>query len=134
NVLAVVPLFYDSIQPTDGGPVTETVTFDVPAGTSQGAVALRLTGHGGGTDDAFCLGPNEEFCERAITVAIDGQSVDTLDPWRTDCGSLCTTAHYGPADGGFDYCAENPCGDPNSVAAPRANWCPGSETPPFLEG
>jgi hypothetical protein len=31
----------------------------------------------------------------------------------------------------FDYCAENPCGAIGSVNAPRANWCPGSITPPF---
>jgi hypothetical protein len=30
------------------------------------------------------------------------------------------------------YCAENPYGSPASVRAPRANWCPGSITPPFV--
>jgi hypothetical protein len=29
------------------------------------------------------------------------------------------------------YCLENPCGAMASVRAPRANWCPGSVTPPF---
>jgi hypothetical protein len=47
--------------------------------------------------------------------------------WRADCTTLCTITH-GP---NFDYCRENPCGDMNSVVAPRANWCPGSMTPPI---
>jgi hypothetical protein len=52
-------------------------------------------------------------------------------PWRDDCDTLCTLAHQDNANGGFDYCKENPCGAIASVKAPRANWCPGSETPPF---
>jgi hypothetical protein len=40
--------------------------------------------------------------------------------------------HYTrPSGGGYDYCLENPCGNMDSVRAPRANWCPGSPTPPF---
>ena len=57
--------------------------------------------------------------------------VDNLDPYRQDCQTLCTTTHFGASDAGIDYCQENPCGDMASVRAPRANWCPGSMTPPF---
>ena len=39
---------------------------------------------------------------------------------------------HGPADGGFDYCAENPAARSTAFEAPRANWCPGSMTPPFV--
>jgi hypothetical protein len=58
--------------------------------------------------------------------------IASLEPRRTDCQSLCTLAHFTPpaGGGGFDYCAENPCGAIASVRAPRANWCPGSLTPP----
>jgi hypothetical protein len=42
-------------------------------------------------------------------------------------------ARLGPAPTG-SYCEQNPCGDILSVRAPRANWCPGSETPPLAYG
>jgi hypothetical protein len=48
-------------------------------------------------------------------------------PWRTDCA-----CHLVVDAGPQKYCDGNPCGDQQSVAAPRANWCPGSETPPFV--
>jgi hypothetical protein len=65
-------------------------------------------------------------------VSIDGVALLPFEPWRSDCEELCTITHYGPPSGGFDYCLENPCGAIQSVQAPRANWCPGSLTPPFV--
>ena len=38
-----------------------------------------------------------------------------------------------PSGQNFQYCQENPCGAIQSVRAPRANWCPGSVTPPRVE-
>jgi hypothetical protein len=61
---------------------------------------------------------------------VDGELVDEFMPWRSDCATLCTPAHYESALLEIDYCAENPCGDPSSVRASRANWCPGSLTLP----
>lgn len=128
--LAVVPLVYDSFDATTG---TASATFVLPEGTRRARVDYRVTGHGGGTGGLGCIGPADEFCHRTHTVTVDGAPLDTLSPWRTDCTLLCTSAHYTPASGGagFDYCAENPCGAMESVRAPRANWCPGSETAPF---
>jgi hypothetical protein len=99
----------------------------VPAGATAGRIEYRVTGHGGGTD-ATCIGPAEEFCRRAHSVFVDNQKLKDLDPWRSDCTKLCTLAK----SGNLTYCMENPCGALASVRAPRANWCPGSETPPFV--
>ncbi|HEY8089454.1 MAG TPA: peptide-N-glycosidase F-related protein [Polyangiaceae bacterium] len=127
NVLAVIPLYYGSV--TSGQNVTD-VPFTVPPGTTSSRLEYRVTGHGGANDtSSACIGPADEFCQRPHQVFLDGQSIAQKTPWRTDCTKLCTLVTGGPFGG--QYCQENPCGDPNSVTAPRANWCPGSETPPF---
>ncbi|WP_438000057.1 peptide-N-glycosidase F-related protein [Sorangium sp. So ce185] len=128
KVLAVVPLFNGSQTTADGpGPLA----VEVPEGTVSSRVEYRITGHGGGESGSGCIGPAEEFCRRIHTLFVDGSELARIRPWRTDCAALCTIAHHGPEDGGFDYCLENPCGAIESVRAPRANWCPGSESPPF---
>ena len=124
KVLAVIPLFNGSQNSPDPIPASP---FAVPAGATGGRIEYRVTGHGGGTDTS-CIGPAEEFCRRAHSVFVDDQKVKDLDPWRTDCANLCTLAQ----SGSLTYCMENPCGALASVRAPRANWCPGSETPPFV--
>ncbi len=128
NVLAVIPLFNG----TQGTPLgSEPYFFKLPAGTTSTRLEYRVTGHGGAPGDSACIGPAEEFCSRTHILKLDNAQLAQINPWRTDCATLCTIMHYGPSTGGFDYCAQNPCGDPQSVMAPRANWCPGSVTPPF---
>lgn len=128
KVLAVIPLFNGSQTTPDGpGPLA----LQVPEGTVSSRLEYRVTGHGGGEAGVGCIGPAEEFCRRNHTILVDGKQIQRITPWRTDCAKLCTRAHYGPEDGGFDYCLENPCGAIESVEASRANWCPGSESPPF---
>lgn len=130
KVLAVEPLYYgseDSTVTTD-----PTADFTVPDGTTDARIEYRVTGHGGGPVASSCIGPADEFCQRTHTAFVDTTQVGLLDPWRNNCDTLCTIQHQGPATGGFDYCKENPCGAVASVKAPRANWCPGSETPPFV--
>jgi hypothetical protein len=131
EVLAVVPLFY--LDHRDTTPDT-SYPFVVPAGATGGRIEYRATGHGGGAAGPSCIGPAEEFCRRRHDFYFDGNPtpIAELDAWRTDCDQLCTLAHYGPSSGGFDYCLENPCGAIASVRAPRANWCPGSVTPPLI--
>ncbi|EYF03408.1 peptide-N-glycosidase F-related protein [Chondromyces apiculatus] len=127
-VLAVVPLFNGSqTDPAAQAPLS----FQVPEGTRSGRIEYRATGHGGGSPTFGCSGPAEEFCRRGHQITIDDAPVALLDAWRDDCETLCTLAHHDTASGGFDYCQENPCGAIASVRASRANWCPGSETPPF---
>jgi hypothetical protein len=128
QVLAAIPLFnLNHTKETTPAPIT----FHVPAGATSGRIEYRVTGHGGGNDaSGDCIGPAEEFCKRTHKLNVDDVQLLKFKPWRDDCATLCTLKHQGPASGGFDYCAENPTGDINSVKAPRANWCPGSETQP----
>ena len=126
QVLAVVPLVYDS--DTKGG-TPRPFPFTLPAATTSARVEYLATGHGGGKGDSDCIGPAEEFCGRTHTLRADGTAILTdKELWRDDCEKLCTTTQGGPFG---SYCKENPCGAPQSVAAPRANWCPGSQTPPL---
>jgi len=127
RVVAVIPLYNGS----QGQAAGEVIGFDVPAGVTRGRVEYRTTGHGGAAMGTGCIGPAEEFCRRMHTVTLDGAELARVEPWRNDCHLLCTITHQGPPGGGFDYCKENPCGAIGSVRAPRANWCPGSQTPPY---
>ena len=125
-ILAVLPLVYDS----DTKATERVVDFSLPEGTSHARVEYLATGHGGGDGGLDCIGPAEEFCARTHTLTADGAAfVDAKKLWRTNCAKLCTLTKGGPFG---EYCKENPCGAPQSVRAPRANWCPGSETAPIV--
>ena len=126
HVLSVVPLFFESRQDEDAAPIS----FEVPEGSSSGRVEYHATGHGSALD-LSCNGPAEEFCQRTHTLTLDGVPLPDVTPWRDDCADLCTLTKNDSGFGPRSYCAENPCGDPRSVRAPRANWCPGSVSTPF---
>jgi hypothetical protein len=128
RVLSAQPLFNGN--QTKPSP-KNTIGFEIPAGTTDARIEYRVTGHGASSSPG-CGGPAEEFCVRTHDLYLDGTMVQSLSPWRDDCDALCTIAHQGPQSGGFDYCTENPCGAIASVRAPRANWCPGSMTPPIV--
>jgi hypothetical protein len=129
KVLAALPLAL-----TTSSPITQApIPFTVPAGTTSARLEMRTSGHGGvSTSDSNCIGPAEEFCHRQLTVDVDGTALSAIDPWRTDCANYCTIATGGPLGDSIQYCQQNPCGSIQSVEAPRANWCPGSETAPFV--
>jgi hypothetical protein len=127
RVLSVKSLVLETQTEVDAQPIT----FEAPAGASSARLEYRVTGHGG-VPDFQCIGPAEEFCRRTHELRIDDALIAELTPWRSDCDALCTLTKNDAAVGPASYCAENPCGDPRSVRAPRANWCPGSATPPFL--
>jgi Peptide-N-glycosidase F, C terminal len=125
KVLAAVSLFNHSYKHDSGKQQVDVV---VPAGTTSALVEYRVTGHGGTqTTDKACIGPAEEFCQRWHKISVDGKELQKLAPWRKDCDMLCTLTTYKT----LTYCKENPCGAISSVKAPRANWCPGSVTPPI---
>jgi len=126
RVLAVVPLVLESQTEVDAVPVT----LEVPEGVGSARIDYLVTGHGA-VRGLGCIGPAEEFCQRAHELRLDGQLLEELSPWRNDCASLCTITPNDASAGPASYCAENPCGLPESVRAPRANWCPGSLTAPF---
>jgi hypothetical protein len=129
KVLAVLPVVFETQTEADATPVT----FEVPDGVRSARLEYRATGHGGvQVFTASCRGPAEEFCRRNHELSLDGELLAELTPWRDDCETLCTVTENADGVGPASYCAENPCGDQNSVRAPRANWCPGSTTPPFV--
>lgn len=129
EVLAVVPLVFSS--QTSATP--EPFALETPEGASSARIEYRATGHGQGTGTRpACIGPAEEFCHRTHVLSLDGEELGTLDPWRTDCSQLCTLTVNTADNGIAQYCLENPCGAIQSVRASRANWCPGSVTPPFV--
>ena len=131
SVLAVVPLAFGVRTSAE----LESLAFSAPEGTTNARLEYRTTGHGGVMlpNDRNCIGPGEEFCRRQHTISLDGVALDEFIPWRDDCDALCTIRSYeSDSLSVAQYCAENPTGLPASVRAPRANWCPGSVTPPFV--
>jgi len=131
KVLAATSLFAHTYKDNTGKKMETTLT--APAGTKSVKVEYRGTGHGGGPMDSACIGHADEFCQRRHHIYVNGTELDetknkVLAPWRTDCAKGCTlaTASFG------QYCKENPCGSIQSVKASRANWCPGSVTPPIV--
>ena len=129
-VLAVIPL----LNRNDTTGAEPAVGFTLPAGVVSTALQYRVTGHGGASDPSgACIGPAEEFCQRTHQLFGDDAALDTLNPWRDDCATLCTLTPFPTGFATGSYCKENPCGSVQSVRAPRANWCPGSMTPPFIE-
>jgi hypothetical protein len=126
RVLSVLPLVLESQTEVDAAPLS----FEVPDGVGSARLDYRVTGHGA-VPELGCIGPAEEFCQRTHELRLDGKLLEELSPWRSNCDELCTVTQNDVSAGPQSYCAENPCGDPNSVRAPRANWCPGSMTAPF---
>jgi hypothetical protein len=128
KVLAAKSLWYKSVDKTSS---TQTLPFEVPVGATSGRIDYRVTGHGGSSSDTTCGNPADEFCMRVHHLSVDAKEIATPTPWRKDCAKLCTLTDNTAGIGPTKYCAQNPCGAVASVRAPRANWCPGSETPPI---
>ena len=130
SVAAVIPLYQgNQTESGEGG----RISFDIPEGTVETRLEYRVTGHGGPNSggDSACIGPFDEFCRRQHELLVDDVRVDNFEAWRDDCAQLCTVVSSpGPFGGSIQYCQENPTGAQQSVRAPRANWCPGSLTPP----
>jgi hypothetical protein len=130
DVLAVVPLYFDSQTMPDAGPLPVTI----PEGATKTRIEYRTTGHtlqfAGTIDRPSCNGPAEEFCQRTHTLSVDGKKLDEFSPYRTDCSKFCTLVAL-PGTTRM-YCKENPKGAIASVRAPRANWCPGDVSAPRL--
>lgn len=125
DVLAILPLYDGNIGSQTGD---INATYEIPDGATGGRVEYRVTGHGGGASDPFvCIGPAEEFCRRPHYLWIDDAVALLTEPWREDCDTLCTLQ-----SSPFEHCLENPCGAIQSVRAPRANWCPGDVTAPYI--
>ena len=133
DVVDIRALFFGDL--VTGAPATSHEVTLQPG--QRGLLVTRTTGHGGPNPDGDCFGPAEEFCRREHGLRLAGGGSDevrdiTFVPLREDCDALCTlTTSTIPGGGPIEHCAENPTGAIESVRAPRANWCPGSVTPPF---
>ena len=126
RVLAVVPLLLGAQTEAEAEPLT----FEVPEGAAGARIDYLVTGHGGAFSPG-CFGAAEEFCQRTHDLYLDGELLQELSPWR-DCSDNCTLTRNDSGFGPAQYCAQNPCADPNSARASRANWCPGQKTDPFV--
>jgi Peptide-N-glycosidase F, C terminal len=125
RVLSVVPLFRGSQTQVEAEPLG----FEAPEGANSARIDYLVTGHGA-VFSPGCLGPAEEFCMRTHELRVDGELLAELNPWR-DCSENCTLVDNDSSFGPARYCAQNPCANPDSARAPRANWCPGNVTLPF---
>ncbi len=128
DVIAVVPIWRQSIDPTTG-PLTSMIA--APDGAAHARLDFFTTGHGAKGSLMEC----DEFCMKPNTVTVDGAKVYAKAPWK-DCSNDCThTTISGTIMCGgqtFDYgCKENPTSCPSSPIAPRANWCPAQPIAPF---
>jgi len=92
-----------------------TVEFDLPADIEKPYLLFTTTGHGG-------WGGGDEFNPKMNQVIIDGQTIFSHVPWRTDCS---TYRMSNPASGNFSNGL-------SSSDFSRSNWCPGAVTPPFF--
>lgn len=130
NVIAAIPLFHHSYRHNDAK--KEVAKFTIPEGVRSTILFYSVTGHGGGKADRSCIGHADEFCRRMHVLYADDKQIHQFIPWRSDCKNYCTEVPH-PRNSRITLCKENPCGNKNSVRAPRANWCPGTITPPHLE-
>lgn len=92
-----------------------TVEFDLPADIEKPYLLFTTTGHGG-------WGGGDEFNPKMNQVIIDGETIFSHVPWRTDCA---TYRMLNPASGNFSNGL-------SSSDFSRSNWCPGAVTPPFF--
>lgn len=89
------------------------VKFDVPKGVKNVSLRYITTGHGG-------WGNGDEFVPKRNELFLDGKSIYSFTPWRTDCG---TYREYNPASGNF-------WNGISSSDLSRSGWCPGTLTNP----
>lgn len=92
-----------------------SIEFDLPADIEKPYLLFATTGHGG-------WGGGDEFNPKMNQVIIDGETIFSHVPWRTDCS---TYRMSNPASGNFSNGL-------SSSDLSRSNWCPGAVTPPFF--
>jgi hypothetical protein len=92
-----------------------TVEFEIPEDIEKPYLLFATTGHGG-------WGGGDEFNPKMNQIIIDGETIFSHVPWRTDCA---TYRMSNPASGNFSNGL-------SSSDFSRSNWCPGAVTPPFF--
>ncbi|MGL6127271.1 GLPGLI family protein [Chryseobacterium artocarpi] len=89
------------------------VDFTLNKDLKNAQLRYTTTGHGGWEN-------GDEFIPKTNSIFVDGKSVFSFVPWRTDCGSYRL---YNPASGNFQDGL-------SSSDLSRSNWCPGTVTNP----
>ncbi|CAH0257665.1 GLPGLI family protein [Chryseobacterium sp. Bi04] len=89
------------------------VDFTLEKEIKNAQLRYTTTGHGGWEN-------GDEFVPKVNTVSMDGKTIFSFVPWRTDCGSYRL---YNPASGNFQDGL-------SSSDLSRSNWCPGTVTNP----
>lgn len=89
------------------------VDFTLDKDLKNAQLRYTTTGHGGWEN-------GDEFVPKTNSIFVDGKSVFSFVPWRTDCGSYRL---YNPASGNFQDGL-------SSSDLSRSNWCPGTVTNP----
>jgi hypothetical protein len=117
EVLALIPVGGVVSYGPDTSP-TET-DLVIPGGAAGALILYYATGHG-----AVGYPPCDEFCRKTHTVDVDDGELWSQAPWRSDCADFCELDARG-------YCEGNQWGDPGSVRASRANWCPSDIVHPY---
>jgi GLPGLI family protein len=93
------------------------VTFTLERDIKNAQLRYITTGHGGWAN-------GDEFLPKRNTVSLNGETVFSFIPWRTECGSYRL---FNPASGNFNNGL-------SSSDYSRSNWCPGTVTNPiFIE-
>lgn len=94
---------------------TLRVEIEIPENMQNPQLVYTSTGHGG-------WGNGDEFNQTLNEIFVDGNSVFSIVPWRTDCA---TYRMINPASGNFSN-------GMSSSDLSRSNWCPGTLTPPYV--
>ena len=94
---------------------TLRVEIEIPENLQNPQLIYTSTGHGG-------WGNGDEFNQTLNEIFVDGKSVFSIIPWRTDCA---TYRMLNPASGNFSN-------GMSSSDLSRSNWCPGTLTPPYI--
>lgn len=89
------------------------VEFNLEKDLDNAILRYITSGHGG-------WGNGDEFLPKINSIFLDGKSVSSFIPWRSECGSYRL---YNPASGNFDNGL-------SSSDLSRSNWCPGTVTNP----
>ena len=105
------------------GPLTVPFTLDTP--TDGTILDVLTTGHGGHAG-------GDEFTEQEHHLLLDGDTLLTWTPWRTDCGAF---RRFNPTSGFWPstYVVRGDTLEERVASSDlsRSNWCPGDQVDPL---
>jgi len=105
------------------GPLTVPFTLDTP--TDGATLDVLTTGHGGHAG-------GDEFTEQEHHLLLDGDTLLTWTPWRTDCGAF---RRFNPTSGFWPstYVVRGDTLEERVASSDlsRSNWCPGDQVDPL---